>query len=195
MKRTILICLSILCFGSLAFSQTQFNIKGGVNFTQVQEDYEDGEIDGKTGYQIGFETRFGDRFYVSPGLYYFQHQSRINFVEVDGNPINIPDYKVDFNGLRVPIFFGGDLIEGENWGLRAYTGPNASFVLSTNDGLPGYEDDAFRDVLWGYNLGVGVDLGIITVDLSKEWRLNNVFDGENPEFKNNITYLSFGVLF
>lgn len=195
MKRTILICLSILCIGSLAYSQTQFNVKGGLNFTQTKEDYADGEIDGKTGFQIGFETRFGDRLYFSPGLYYFEHQSRINFVEIDGGPVDIPDYKVDFNGLRVPIFIGGDLIQGPNWGLRAYTGPNASFIMSTNDGLPGFEDDAFSDVLWGYNFGVGVDLGIITLDLSKEWRLNNVFDGDSPEFKNNITYLSVGVLF
>lgn len=193
MKRTILICLTMLLVGSLAYSQAQFNIKGGVNVTQAKDDYEDGEIDGKTGYQIGFETRFGDRFYVSPGLYYFQHQSNIDFTESD--LIDLPDYKVDFSGLRVPLFIGGDLIKNENWGIRAYTGPNASFVLNTNDDLPGYEDDAFEDVLWGYNLGVGVDLGIITIDLSKEWRLNNVFDGETPEFKNNIYYLSAGILF
>ncbi len=137
-----------------------------------------------------------NRFYVSPGLYYFKHKSRIDFVE-DGDlgPIDIPDYDVNFEGLRIPLFLGGDLIEGENWGFRAYTGPNASIVLSTNDGLPGYEDDAFREILWGLNAGLGLDLGIVTIDLSQEWRLNNVFDGDTPEFRNNIAYLSVGVLF
>ncbi|MCB9352043.1 MAG: PorT family protein [Lewinellaceae bacterium] len=195
MRRSILFFLILALGYSAAFSQAQFNIKAGANITQANEKYNDGEIDGKVGYQIGFEARFGDRFYVSPGLYYYKHQSRINFIE-DGNlGVNLPDYTVNFEGFRIPLFVGGDLIKGENWGLRLYTGPNASFVLNTNDGLPGYEDDAFREVLWGFNGGLGVDLGIFTIDLSQEWRLNNVFDGDTPEFKNNITYLSVGLLF
>ncbi len=196
MKRIIVSCLLIMSAMSFAYSQAQFNLKGGLNFTQVSEDYQDGEIDGKAGFQIGFETRLGDQVYISPGIYYFQHQSRINFVDDgDVNIVDLPDYDVDFKGIRIPVHIGVDVIKGENWGLRAFTGPNASFILSTNDGLPGYEDDAFRDILWGYNAGVGVDLGIITLDVSREWRLNNVFEGNTPEFKNNITYLSVGFLF
>lgn len=81
MKYTILI-FSLLFLGlNNSFAQTQFNLKGGFNFTQVNEDYEDGKIDGKAGYQIGMELRIGDRLYVSPGLYYFKSQSRIDFSE------------------------------------------------------------------------------------------------------------------
>lgn len=190
-RSAALVALLVLSTATL-FSQTRFHAQVGTNFTGVTEDYEDGEIEGKFGYQVGFNIHFGDEFYIAPGVHFFSHQTRVKFNEIGDI---FPDYDVEFRGIRVPVMIGGDLIEDEDWGLRLYGGPNASFVLNTNDNFPGFEDDIFEDVLWGVNGGVGVDLGIFTIDLSQEVRLNSVFKDDDINFKNHITHLTVGLLF
>lgn len=187
--------LFVLCMlsSSLIIAQSQFNLKGGINYTQQgNRFFEDGEVSGGEGFQIGAEYRFGDRLYISPGIYYFEYTSDIDFVEgANLNPIQL-----QFQGLRIPIFLGGDLIKGENFGIRAYGGPNLSFLINDEDGINSFfDDDPIREVLWGINAGVGIDLGIITFDITHEWRAEDVLKTDDVKFRNNILYFQVGILF
>ncbi len=179
---------------TFAFTQPLLNVKGGLNFTQQNEDFpENGKIQGATGYQIGAEMRFGDRLYISPGVYYFQHKSEINFLENSG----ITDINLEFNGMRIPVYLGLDLIDSETTGLRLYGGPNVSFLLNAekNDLSNFFQVDPVRDVFWGLNFGVGIDLHIFTLDVTREWRIDGAFDSDEVDFNNDLLYLTAGVLF
>lgn len=187
--------LFVLCMLSsgLLVAQSQFNLKGGLNYTQQSDRFfEDGEITGAEGFQIGAEYRFGDRLYISPGIYYFEHQSDIAFVNED----NLPPIQIEFQGIRIPLFLGGDIIKGENFGLRVYGGPNISFIINDEDDIASFfDDDPIREALWGLNAGVGIDLGIITFDVTHEWRADDALTGDDVKFRNNILYFQVGLLF
>jgi hypothetical protein len=187
MKKLIfLICLTFLSLNAFA----QFNPKAGLNFTRQNDQFfEDGKATGEVGWQVGIEARFGEVFYVSPGLYYFSHRSKIEFL----NNIGLDDQEVDFNGLRIPVYIGLNVIRTDNFTLRGYFGPNVSLVFNSEDGLRDFfDEDPIEDTLWGLNVGVGVDLGGVSLDISHEWRTNDALDSEQIEFKNNILYFQVG---
>lgn len=190
--KKLLLAICLLSSGLLV-AQSQLNLKGGLNFTQQSDRFfEDGEISGAEGFQIGAEYRFGDQLYISPGIYYFEHQSNITFIDEAGlNPI-----QVEFQGIRIPVFLGGDLMKGENFGLRLYGGPNISLLINKEEDIASFfDDDPIREVLWGLNAGVGIDLGFITFDVTHEWRAEDALVGDAVKFRNNILYFQVGLLF
>ena len=188
--KKILLIISLIAGTAFALSaQTRIIPKVGVNLFNFDENYDDGEFNGKSGFHIGADIRSGDKFYVSIGGQYFRYNSR--FEGIGG----LFDYDVKMEGVRIPLYIGGDFISGDRLGFRLFTGPSAAFILSTDDGLPGFEDNAFNDVRRGFNVGTGLDLGIISLDLQYEFGLNNVFSNKNIEAKSNILFLSAGILF
>lgn len=189
MKKILLIFGLVTAGCVLAPAQTRIIPQVGVNLYNFDDNYEDGEFDGKSGLQVGAEIRSGQKFYVSIGGQYFRFNSR--FEAIGG----LFDYDVKMEGVRVPLYVGGDLIGAERFGVRLFVGPSASFILSTDDDLPGFEDDAFNDIRWGFNAGAGLDLGIFTLDLHYELGLNNVFSNKNIEAKSNILFVTGGILF
>jgi hypothetical protein len=192
MKNLLLIvCLAFAA--NFAVAQTTINPKIGYNYSYFSNDYDDRELEGKSGWQVGLDFKFGDQFYFAPGAHYFQSTTRIEQV---GN-IDVTGNDVEFNikGIRVPAVVGVDLIEGKRLGLRAYTGPNISFILDNDEDAFDTSDALYNDFIFGYNLGVGLDIGIITVDLEHEWGLSNAFDSEVIDSKNNRIFLSVGIIF
>ena len=191
MKKLLLLVFVLAT--TLLHAQSQFNLKGGLNFTQQSDIFfEDGEINGAQGFQIGAEWRLGNRLYMAPGLYYFEHQSDVTFV----NEVNLDPIQIQFQGVRVPLYFGADLVRGETIGFRLYGGPNISFILNHEKDLANFfDDDPVRETLWGLNAGMGIDLGFISFDLTHEWRMDDALAGDLVKFRNNIIYFQVGILF
>jgi len=192
MKKLILLfCLSVITASS--FAQVKINPKGGLNFTRQNDRFfEDGKATGQVGWQVGVEVRVGEVFYVSPGLFYFSHRSKIKFL----NNVGLADREIDFSGLRIPVFVGWKVINTDNIILRAYGGPNLSLVFNSEDGLSNFiDDDPIKDILWGLNAGLGLDLGGVSFDLTHEWRANDALNTKEIEFKNHILYLQLGFVF
>lgn len=192
MKKSFLV-LIILAIGTTAFSQVTFNPKVGYNYSYFSGDYEDVSFDGRSGWQIGADFRFGDKLFFMAGAHYFESENRIESV----GAINLPSNNVTFNikALRVPLAVGVDLIEGRRFGMRAFTGPGVNVVLDNDEGAVNNSDLFYDDLAFGYNLGLGVDLGVITVDVVHEWGLSNVFNSDNFTSKNSRIFFSAGILF
>ena len=76
MKRLFLILLFLS--GTIAsYAQFQVNPKAGLNFTRQDDQFfQDGKATGAVGWQAGVEFRFGEVFYVAPGLFYFSQAER-----------------------------------------------------------------------------------------------------------------------
>lgn len=156
MKRTLLCCM--LAFSSLAaFSQTDkgFGIKAGLNFNS-NGDYKfdsapDIGSDTKMGYHVGIFGQVGDKWFLRPELIYTKTKS-----EYSGSDF-------DMSKLDLPILVGVRIIGP----LKVFAGPDLQYVLDTD-----FEDvtlgDVESDFTVGLQIGAGVDLGNIGVDLRYE---------------------------
>ncbi|HKK74751.1 MAG TPA: outer membrane beta-barrel protein [Saprospiraceae bacterium] len=192
MKKLILMLVA-LAITATAYTQVIFNPKIGYNYSYFSEEFEDRSVEGKSGWQIGADLRFGDKVFFSPGIHYFESENRIESlgnIDVSGNDITF-----DIKALRIPAVVGIDLLEGRRIGLRAYTGPNLTLVLDNDEAVFDVDEIIYKDMAWGYNAGVGIDFGVLTLDLNHEWGLTNVFEPDNIKSKNNRLFLSLGLLF
>jgi len=81
------------------------------------------------------------------------------------------------------------------------TGPTAGFVTNKNitvenlnDFLPSAEN--FKDIMWAYQLGAGVDILFLSLDVRYEWGLNNIYEapsGAEPyNVKTNLWQVTLG---
>ncbi|MCI5080599.1 MAG: PorT family protein [Saprospiraceae bacterium] len=190
-KLSILIVL--LAATVTAFAQARFNPKVGPSFSYYNSDGEDTEIKGKTGFVAGFDLRFGETFYFAPGAYYFQQKNQVD--EIGPFDISGDNFEFTTRGIRIPLVVGGDLVKSEALGIRVYTGPNISFIFEDEDEFADFEELFLNETIWGYNLGAGVDFGIVSIDLNHEWGLTNIFDSDTIDSRNHRLYLMVGILF
>lgn len=194
--RSILLTALCFLFAIVALpAQTKFIPKAGFNVSYFSGDLEnpDDEVSGDLGYQAGASVRFGEGFYFEPGVQYFERNA---LLERTGG-VDVSDLEVEFKlqGLRVPVYIGGDLFTSERLGIRFYGGPSVIFLFNDDDDFVSIEEYVLKDNLWSINAGVGLDIGIFTLDLEHEWGVSNVFDIEGATSKNNVIYLSAGLLF
>lgn len=176
-----------------SYTQILFNPKMGYNYSYFSEEFEDRSVEGMSGWQIGLDLRFGDKVFFAPGMHYFESENRVESlgnIDLSGNNIN---FKI--KALRIPTVIGLDLLEGRRMGLRAYSGPNFTLVLDNDEAVFEVDEIIYKEVTYGFNAGLGIDFGVLTLDLNQEWGLNNVFEPDDIKSRNNRFFLSLGLLF
>lgn len=158
MKRTLLCCVLALS-GLAAFSQTDagFGLKAGLNFNS-NGDYKfdsapDIGSDTKMGYHFGIFGQIGEKWFLRPELVYTKTKS-----EYSGSDF-------DMSKLDLPILVGVRIIGP----LKIFAGPDLQYILNTDTGFSGVTlGDVENDFTVGLQIGAGVDLGNIGVDLRYE---------------------------
>ncbi len=173
----------MLLFGFLcAFAWTAssqagpgFGIKGGLNYNANGNYFESAEQaaqdpDRNVGYHLGVWGKLGNRIYVRPELVYTRTSS-----DYDGD-----DFKM--SKLDVPVLVGIKVIGP----LHAFAGPAFQVILDQEfDGIS--IDSVENDFTVGVNLGAGVNLGKLGIDLRYERGLS---DNEASFINTNITTLN-----
>jgi hypothetical protein len=164
---------------SLSQTSTAFNFKDNDNRS--------------FGFVGGVFFRFGKNFYIQPEFLLSQKGGQFNVYE---NGVQNSDGKVDvrFSNFDVPVLFGVRVARI----LRINVGPMASLRLSSN----GKISDSFNDitgdnanaefknrVAYGYQAGVGVDFGRISVDVRYEGNFTEI---AKINFDNATTASQFG---
>lgn len=158
--------LIVIAFGSLNLSaqNSDFGIKGGLNYgaTGDYETYSDvsGDLmnsfegENKTGFHAGIFANFEVLgIFIQPELLY----TELNTEYTDF------DYKL--KKIDAPVLLGVNILGPLN--LKA--GPSFQYVLSNDlEGTDLYIDDVEDDLTVGYQLGAGLQLGRIGLDLRYE---------------------------
>ncbi len=141
----------------------------------------------------GIYARFGREFYVQPELLISQKGGKFSVFK---SGVTNEEGKVDvrFSNVDVPVMFGYRFAKI----FRVNVGPVASFRLSDS----GKISDSFnkytngntsatfdKNVAIGYQAGVGVDFGRLSVDLRYEGNVNDVV---NINYNNVSTATKFG---
>lgn len=151
-----------------ALSQGGFGIKAGLSSTEV--DFQSDEFvpqGAQTGYHVGVFGRIGGAgFFVQPELL---------FTQTSGEFINDQDQiKAEFNRLDVPVMLGMRFLKI----LRVQAGPIASLNINSKLSEAGntIDDAEFKNATLGYQAGIGVDFGSLSVDAKYEGGLSKWTD-------------------
>ena len=185
--------ITIFLFASFLFSigtmaQITFKPHFGFNWSQLSSEPQDFSQEGRPGLQLGVGLRIGDRFYIEPAAQWAFIATDLVHTDDASN-----DIESSVNLFRIPVMFGYDFMEKDNFvNVRVFTGPSAAFVLSTS-GTNAPDKDNYASTIWGWDVGAGVDIWFVYLELSYEFGLSSVFDAQGyPDANNNAFIITLG---
>ena len=206
MRKTILtFTLMTVVLSTFAIGPFTLGIKGGINSTKITTDdyktssftYSNFKSDAKAGYNLGAFARLGTKIYLQPELLYCVRNSE--------STSGTANQSVKLKTIQVPILLGFKLIDLKLASIRAFTGPAMSFPMQSSKvtyaGVSGpiYDTENYKNNIWDWQLGGGVDVGPLTLDVRYEWGLSKTSDGSvnvsNPTFVNKGNTLTFSLGF
>lgn len=195
MKKLSLIILA-LCLSIPVFSQNGIGIKAGLSSTKIDFDNEDFvPSDAQTGYHIGLFGRFGGAgFFVQPEMLFTQTKGEFAYVPGDVSGGSAPEnYEATFNRLDIPVMVGFRFFKV----LRLMAGPIASVNITSKleDAVDTVDEADFKGATFGYQAGLGVDIGNLSVEGKYEGGLSKVTDNigsYNTDNRLNQWVLSVG---
>jgi hypothetical protein len=198
MKKILLVTAAIL-ITSLAYPQAfTFGPLAGFNASKLTTDIPELSQEAKAHFLFGAFARVGKKFYVQPELVYTVKGGLSREDDIPGAETNIK-----LNQLEVPLMVGYKLINLEVINLRAMAGPVMGFItdkeINPNDKVQDpIDSEWFKDTQWGLQLGAGIDILFLTIDIRYEFGLNNMYNPpagqEEFDVKNNLWRVSVGWL-
>lgn len=177
-----------------------FGIKGGVNLSRLTMGdvfttrYDDNGnpylgYDGKevkdnlkqsfstrTGAVGGIYLRFGKTLFIQPEVLVSTKGGSFDIVQTDREQPVTKTVNIKYSNIDVPLLIG---LKGGP--IRILAGPVTSFRIGDNqrlrDAFKQYTSDlnnALSQATFGYQLGAGIDIGSISLDVRKEGSFTNV---------------------
>ncbi|MFC5409033.1 porin family protein [Larkinella bovis] len=218
MKKILFLGLVMMLPG-LTYAQFSIGIKGGVNLSkfsmgdfvttrlnangtpqvnvsgQVVRDNLKESFDSKTGWAYGIYTRFGKNIYIQPELLVSSKTGSFEIVRDINGQSSTETVSIKTTNFDVPILLG---LKGGP--IRVVAGPIVSFRISDDqsmrDALRDYTSGSLNNALakatYGYQLGVGLDLGRFGIDVRREGGLSDVSavnlgtDGKSDKFSQRL---------
>ncbi|MDB2418012.1 PorT family protein [Flavobacteriaceae bacterium] len=182
-------------------AQLQFGLKGGINynsdsFESVSNDVLNGAKT-KTGIHTGLWLRaklpvIG--LYIRPEIVYTELNNSVNYE----SPFSAPkttDFK--FRKIDVPVLIGKKFLGIGN----VFAGPSFQYILSSDFELNDLREVSTESFSLGIQLGAGIELGRLGIDLRWERGLsktetvfvdNTIFDS-NFNFDKRVSQIIFGI--
>jgi hypothetical protein len=218
--KKILYPLILLAFTSSAFAQNfSLGIKAGFNSSKITTDsykgiadysFKDFKSDVQSGYNIGAFARLGvKKLYFQPELLYSIKKGSTNMTLAPNSgslPAGTYTQSADIKSVQIPFLLGYRLINLKLASIRVFTGPAMSIILNnsqiklTDSGgveVPPslYNPNTFKNNVWNWQLGGGVDVGSLVFDVRYDWGLTNVSTGDVTKigFVNKGSTLTFSV--
>jgi len=201
MKKIIFACFLLTLVTKNSQAQLQFGLKGGVNynsdsFESVSNDVLNGAKT-KTGIHTGLWLRaklpvIG--FYIRPEIVYTELNNSVNYE----SPFSAPkttDFK--FRKIDVPVLIGKKFLGIGN----VFAGPSFQYILSSDFELNDLREVSSESFSLGIQLGAGIELGRLGIDLRWERGLsktetvfvdNTIFDS-NFNFDKRVSQIIFGI--
>lgn len=204
MKKTILTLSICLLFTGLASAQIlpsfQFGAKAGANFSTFPQ-YGHYDNSSAAGYVGGFWARIGALgFNFQPELYLTSKDVNISYTE--GSTVYVNEAK--FTSVDMPLLLGTK-VGALGLGARFYGGPVISFAINKNQSFgQGVSDAArldYKDQNYALQVGAGLDIKKLSIDLRYEEGLNKVPYGPTETshtrinlFNLTLSYSLFSIL-
>ena len=194
MKKSLV--LLIILFTALDnFGQFTLGPKIGYTSSKLSTDFDDIKESVKNNFQVGAFLRFGKRIYVQPEVFYATSGGTM---QISGTELK---EEIKMKNLGVPLLVGFKLINLKVFNVRIMAGPAANFILDKRvefDDL--YQDPVLdsdlKNIAWGMDVGAGLDVFFLSLDIRYEFGLNNIYDppsgNDSQKIKSNLFIVSLG---
>lgn len=191
MKKITLLSFILIGFAFNSFAQLNAGIKAGLNYSTVKAENSEFNESGVLGYQAGVWARIGNSFYFQPELYIGSKGADVEFNTA--NTTVTQSGKIKFTTLDVPLLIGTK-VGFNQLNLRFMAGPSLQFNLDKNENVFSQSTNPdfykYEDFVTNLQLGAGVDVGNIAVDLRYETGLQDI--NKNNGQRQNLIHLSLG---
>lgn len=188
------------------FSQFHLGIRAGLSSSQVKIDESVNGFrittgDNTFGYHAGIFSQmiFKEKFVVMPELLFTSTGGEIDLS--DGTNVG-EVWNLEYNRMDIPLNFGYKFLKI----FRVSAGPYASILLSADARSANLEQDVkdnYKNMLWGYQAGLGVDFWMLVIDLKYEGAFHTAHNSDvavpgkdelySPDTRPNQWILSVGV--
>ena len=177
MKKTSLFLIALFCSLSLFGQKNGVGLKFGLSSTQV--DFQSDQFlpsEAQLGYHLGVFARLGGvGFFVQPEVLFTQTSGKFKLELPPVSSISSTQYEAKFNRLDVPVMAGFRMFKI----IRVMAGPIATYSINSTLKEVGstFENIDFKKATLGYQTGVGIDLGNLSVEGKYEGGLSKFTDG------------------
>ena len=178
--------------GLAAAKDFVINPQAGLTASHRTNDPDDLSTRARVGYTFGGNLRVGGKAYVAPGVYL--QRTNIQLTQKDTLTAgNIQDV-VGVTSVHVPLLLGVNLssnANGPGLGLRLFGGPSLTVVSKVASNDFGITKDDFKSSSVGVQGGAGLDLAVLTFDVSYEASLGKVL--KNSDAKQQTVRATVGI--
>ena len=204
MRKLVLTVLTLTLTSTLLFAQKiDVGLKGGLNYnfggdlsellsqtSNTAEDIITG-ADNKAGFHLGLWSRIHFMgLYLRPEINYTQLNNSYN--NEDGNNVNT-DFKT--KKIDIPILIGTKIIGP----LHVFAGPSIQYITKSDFSQSEFENISTNDFSVGLQIGTGIELGRLGIDVRWEKGFSNDLDGKlgdtNINVDNRPNQIIFGVAY
>jgi len=187
--KKIILTLSII-LGTVSMLHAQFAIKpaAGVNTSHLTTEHVDWKTQGRIGYQFGASVLVGDKFYFEPGIFWATYSKDV----FDANNPDSLSFENSIHTIRIPAYVGYHILGSEETlaDLRMFAGFGASFVTNVKNDSDDLSKDDFKNFIFDFTAGMGVDVWIFFLEWNYSLGLTPVFvegsDAKSQSFGGNL---------
>jgi hypothetical protein len=201
MKKLLLLASVAIVMAFNAQSQIKFGVRGAVTSSTVEADKVEANgytlesiNDAKVGFQVGLVSQIQiQKFFIQPELLLATSGGVVKVSQIGSTNGQLKDQKI--TKVDIPVLVGGKMGP-----LRIGVGPVASMVIKSKSELSDIDqfDDKFKKATWGYQVGAGLDIWKLALDVKYEGNLSRwgdkvVIAGDDVNFDRRISQWVFGV--
>ncbi len=197
--KKILLSILLIVFGTGVMAQGVFSLgpKIGYSSNTLTNNLDSVQSSIKNSFQVGAFIRIGKKVYFQPEANYQVVTSTLN--KSLGSSVLSQDITIE--SLKIPALIGIKLIKKEAFNLRIMAGPAYTFLLNKkldpqhmDEVWPIQSVDDLKNSVWSVQMGAGLDVLFMTLDVRYELGIDNMYNGEsNLQMKNNLFNVSLGI--
>lgn len=178
-----------LLFTLNSFAQLKPHI--GINFPSLTSPPLGRDVESNNGFIIGVSYKYGKRFYFEPGLQYATFGHKLT------KTLDSEEYiEINSMSIRVPVMFGGNFMDKDALvNIRAFTGPSMTFAFTEDIDFGNLKVDERNQILWGWNVGYGIDIWYLYLEVGYEFGLSNYFsthEYDTRKANQNMLWITLG---
>jgi len=191
-----IILTSVICLMAFSLSaQIDVIPRFGVNASGLDAKLTDFETEANTGWNAGVDLQLGQgMIFLQPGAHYYRFDA-----DLTSNP-DIEDAlelkgKTTINQIKTPVNLGVRLTgDGGLLDIYATGGVTPTFLMGVRESDEfAFDESNLNEITWGANVGAGVNLWFLNLDMRYEWGLSDFFKDSNA--KNNVFTAAVGIRF
>jgi len=197
--RNFLLIILLIAFATVTNAQGGFTIgpKVGYNSYKLSSNIDSVQANIKNSFQVGAFIRIGKKVYFQPEANY--QISKTTLSKSAGALVQRQN--VTLTSIKVPVLLGAKIIHAKAFNLRFMVGPTVTFILdkklnpsTVSELWPIHTVDDIKNSIWSVQIGAGMDILFVTLDVRYEMGIDNLYDGSSDLLmKNNMFNVSVGI--